>query len=63
MTSDVQRLTASGSLTDRATEALTRLVTGGEYLAFMADGGYRRPELGLSDGWRTVQERKWAAPL
>lgn len=40
-----------------------RLVTCGEYLEFMADGGYRRPELWLSDGWKTVQERRWRAPL
>jgi ergothioneine biosynthesis protein EgtB len=39
------------------------LVTCGEYLEFMADGGYQRPELWLSDGWRTVQERGWDAPL
>ena len=29
-------------------------VTCGEYLAFIADGGYRRPELWLSDGWATA---------
>jgi ergothioneine biosynthesis protein EgtB len=40
-----------------------RLVTVGEYLDFIADGGYRRAELWLSDGWRTVQERAWEAPL
>lgn len=40
-----------------------RLVTNGEYLAFMEDGGYRRPELWLSDGWATVCERDWRAPL
>jgi ergothioneine biosynthesis protein EgtB len=41
----------------------SRLVTNGEYLEFIADGGYDRPELWLSDGWRTVQERQWRAPL
>jgi len=40
-----------------------RLVTNAEYLAFMADGGYRRPELWLSDGWGAVRERGWEAPL
>ncbi|KQY51574.1 ergothioneine biosynthesis protein EgtB [Nocardioides sp. Root140] len=39
-----------------------RLVTNGEWLAFMADGGYRRPELWLSDGWGRVQSEEWAAP-
>ncbi|MGL6233788.1 MAG: ergothioneine biosynthesis protein EgtB [Segniliparus sp.] len=39
------------------------LVTNAEWLAFIADGGYRRPELWLSDGWRTVQTDGWAAPL
>ena len=34
-----------------------RLVTCGEWLAFIADGGYERPELWLSDGWATVQAR------
>ena len=40
-----------------------RLVTNGEYMAFIEDGGYRRPELWLSDGWTAVQERGWQAPL
>ena len=39
-----------------------RLVTNGEYLAFMADGGYRRPELWLADGWATLQEAGWRCP-
>jgi ergothioneine biosynthesis protein EgtB len=41
----------------------SRLVTNGEYLAFMADGGYARPELWLSMGWDTVQREGWQAPL
>ncbi len=41
----------------------SRLVTNGEYLAFMRDSGYRRPELWLSDGWRAAGERQWQAPL
>ncbi|HEX2572121.1 MAG TPA: ergothioneine biosynthesis protein EgtB [Polyangia bacterium] len=40
-----------------------RLVTTGEYLAFMGDDGYRRPELWLSDGWAAVQTHGWEAPL
>ncbi|HEY3707376.1 MAG TPA: ergothioneine biosynthesis protein EgtB [Terracidiphilus sp.] len=40
-----------------------RLVTCGEYLEFMEDGGYRRPELWLSDGWNAVQSRSYSAPL
>ena len=41
----------------------TRLVTGTEFAAFMADGGYRRPELWLSAGWDAVQANHWRAPL
>lgn len=41
----------------------SRLVTCGEYRAFMEDGGYGRAELWLSDGWNAVREREWAAPL
>lgn len=40
-----------------------RLVTQGEYLAFMQDGGYKRPELWLSMGWDMVSALGWRAPL
>ena len=40
-----------------------RLVTAGEYLAFLEDDGYRRPELWLADGWAAAQAGRWAAPL
>jgi ergothioneine biosynthesis protein EgtB len=40
-----------------------RLVTRGEYAEFMADGGYRRPELWLSAGWDAVEAQGWQAPL
>jgi ergothioneine biosynthesis protein EgtB len=40
-----------------------RLVTAGEWLAFIDDGGYARPELWLSDGWATVQAEGWDSPL
>lgn len=40
-----------------------RLATCGEYLAFMEDRGYSRPELWLSDGWKAVQSNRWQAPL
>jgi ergothioneine biosynthesis protein EgtB len=41
----------------------SRAVTCGEWLEFMQDGGYRRPELWLSDGWDTVCAQHWQAPL
>jgi ergothioneine biosynthesis protein EgtB len=41
----------------------SRLVTCGEYRAFIADGGYARAELWLSDGWATVKSEGWEAPL
>src|SRR6201999_4542195 len=37
--------------------------TNGEWLAFMADGGYRRPELWLSEGWARRQAEGRDAPL
>ena len=39
-----------------------RAVTNEDWLAFMADGGYGRPELWLSDGWQAVQAEGWQAP-
>jgi ergothioneine biosynthesis protein EgtB len=41
----------------------TRLVSNGEYLRFIEDGGYARPELWLSDGWECVCREGWQAPL
>ena len=41
----------------------SRLATCGEYLSFIADGGYERPELWLSDGWKAAQTQQWKAPL
>jgi ergothioneine biosynthesis protein EgtB len=41
----------------------SRLVTCAEYLQFMEDGGYRRPELWLSAGWDTVRAEGWKGPL
>jgi len=40
-----------------------RLVTQDEYLAFMQDGGYRRPELWLSEGWDVVNREGLQAPM
>jgi ergothioneine biosynthesis protein EgtB len=40
-----------------------RLVTCAEYAAFIADGGYTKPELWLSAGWDTVNAQGWNAPL
>ncbi len=39
-----------------------RLVTNGEYLAFVEDDGYRRPELWLAAGWRARCAGDWHAP-
>jgi ergothioneine biosynthesis protein EgtB len=41
----------------------SRAVSCEEYLAFMEDGGYTRPELWLSEGWDTVSAQQWQAPL
>lgn len=39
-----------------------RAVTNAEWLAFIEEGGYRRANLWLSDGWATVQREGWQAP-
>jgi ergothioneine biosynthesis protein EgtB len=41
----------------------SRSVTCGEFEAFIADGGYRRPEFWLSDGYAAVVREGWSAPL
>ena len=41
----------------------SRPVSNGEYLEFIRAGGYRTPELWLSDGWTTVQREAWDRPL
>jgi ergothioneine biosynthesis protein EgtB len=38
------------------------LVTAGDWLAFITEGGYREPTLWMSDGWATVQAQEWEAP-
>ncbi len=40
-----------------------RLVTNGEWLEFIADRGYERAELWLSDGWAQVRAEGWEAPF
>jgi len=44
-------------------EMATHLVTNAQYLEFIEDGGYRRADLWLSDGWDTVCREHWDAPL
>lgn len=46
-----------------AWEMADRLVANGEFLAFMEDGGYERPEHWLSLGWARACEEGWRAPL
>lgn len=40
-----------------------RLVTNGEYLEFIQDGGYQNSQLWLSDGWAQISSEGWQAPL
>jgi ergothioneine biosynthesis protein EgtB len=44
-------------------ELASRTVTSGEFLAFMQEGGYQRPEFWLSDGFAAVDRGGWRAPL
>jgi ergothioneine biosynthesis protein EgtB len=41
----------------------TRLVSNGEFLDFVADGGYEEPLLWLANGWAWVNEEGWRRPL
>jgi ergothioneine biosynthesis protein EgtB len=41
----------------------SRPVSCGDWLAFIDDGGYQRPELWLSEGWAAVQGGRWEAPM
>jgi ergothioneine biosynthesis protein EgtB len=41
----------------------SRLVTNGEYLAFIEAGGYQQSEYWLAEGWATVSAEQWQAPL
>jgi ergothioneine biosynthesis protein EgtB len=39
-----------------------QLVSNGAFEGFIADGGYRRPELWMSEGWALANQRGWQAP-
>ncbi len=41
----------------------SRLITNGEYIKFIEDGGYSKPELWLSEGAAIVDKEQWNAPL
>jgi ergothioneine biosynthesis protein EgtB len=41
----------------------SRLVTCADYLAFIDEDGYTRPELWLSEGWDAMRAADWKAPL
>ncbi|HLY07627.1 MAG TPA: ergothioneine biosynthesis protein EgtB, partial [Rhizomicrobium sp.] len=41
---------------------MNRLVTNGEWLAFIDDGGYRTPRHWLADGWTCARAEGWRAP-
>ena len=47
----------------RSFSLANRLITCAEYLAFLNDDGYTRPELWLSEGWSTMRSEGWQAPL
>ena len=40
----------------------SQLVRNSDYLQFINDGGYHRPELWMSEGWAINQQRGWQAP-
>ena len=42
---------------------MNRLVTCGEFLQFIEDGGYKEATLWLADGWDKITEEGWEYPL
>ena len=40
-----------------------RLVTNGQWIEFIEDGGYGNPLLWLADGWEVARKECWQAPL
>jgi len=46
-----------------AFEIASRPASNAEFLAFVEDGGYRRPEFWLSEGWAMVRTQQWTQPL
>ena len=44
-------------------ELASRLVSNGEFQAFVDDSGYQRPELWLADGWTIAEAEGWTGPL
>ena len=44
-------------------QVASRLITNGEYLEFIEEGGYRERSLWLSDGWDARAAGEWEAPL
>ena len=43
-------------------ELSSAMVSNAAYAAFIADGGYQRAELWMSEGWALVQQHHWRAP-
>jgi ergothioneine biosynthesis protein EgtB len=41
----------------------SRPVTNAEFLEFIDDGGYQRPDYWLSDAWQKILQQRWQAPL
>ena len=56
-------LTAKGQGKALLPHIKSRPITNGEFLEFINDGGYQRPELWLSDGWSAVRNLDWQSPL
>jgi ergothioneine biosynthesis protein EgtB len=55
--------TAAHPVLVEAFSLASRLVTNAEYAQFIADRGYARAELWLSDGWAAARAGEWEAPL